>query len=130
MSNEKVNFPFTVNKSCSPKLIKLIWINNFRIRLRFTRSCLRQDFVTFDRNNLINLFISYELDRWSQDLNVESGPKDCLFRAVKLTKIVDPNKYSYPRYGIEFDCHSIFLIPKFDWSKHAINKNKSYLNSW
>ena len=137
LSNEKVKPPFTVNKSCSAKLI---WMNNFRIRLRFTRSCLKQNYAAFAPNNLINLFIAYELDRWSQDVNAKSSPKDCLFGAVKLTKNVDPNKYSYCRYGIEFDYHSIFLIPKFDWSKHAIifgvcmsssvhanNKNKDIL---
>ena len=64
---------FTANKSLSPKLVRM---NNSRIRLRFTGSCLRQEFATFTPNNAVNLFIMYELDRWSQDLTVKFNLKD------------------------------------------------------
>ena len=64
---KKIESPFTANKSFSPKMI---WINNSRIKLRFTGSCLRQEFATFTPNNVANLFILYELDRWSQDLKL------------------------------------------------------------
>ena len=36
LSNEKVEPPFTANKSLSPKLL---WMNNSSFRLRFTGSC-------------------------------------------------------------------------------------------
>ena len=115
-------------------------MNNSRIRLTFTRSCLRQEFATFTPNNVINLFIVSELDRWSQDLNAKFSLKDCLFGAVKLTKNADPNKYSYSGYGIGFDSRSHYSILNFDWGKNAIifavdmsssvhanNKNKDIL---
>ena len=61
---------------------------------------LIQDIVTFTPRNVINLFIVYELDRWTKDLNVEFTLKDCLFGAAKLLLNTDPDKYSYSRYGI------------------------------
>ena len=85
MSNQKTEPPFTTNKSLSPKLA---WMNNSRIRLRFTGSCLREQFATFTPNNVENLFIVYELDRWSQDLNAKFNLKDCLFGAVKLRMLI------------------------------------------
>ena len=40
--------------------------------------------MPFTRNNVVNLFIVYELDIWSKDLNIEIHSKDCLFGAVKM----------------------------------------------
>ena len=69
---------------------------------------------------VVNLFIVYELDRWSQDLNAKFTLKDCLFGNVKTTKSADPNTYSYSGFGIGFDSPSLFSIPNFDWGKNAI----------
>ena len=80
---KKLNLLLWQIKSLFPKLT---WINESRIRSRFTGGCLRQEFSTFTPNNVVNLFIVYELGRWSQDLNAKFILKDCLFGAVKLTK--------------------------------------------
>ena len=53
----------------------------------------------------------YELDRWSQDLNVKFILRDCLFGTVKLNKNANANNYFYSRYGIGFDSRSLFSIP-------------------
>ena len=37
--------------------------------------------------------------------------KNCLFRAVTLTKNADTEKYKYSGYGIEFDRRSNFSFP-------------------
>ena len=63
-----------------------------------------------------------------------------MFGNVKITKNVDPNKYSYSGYGIEFDSCSILSTPNFNWGKNVIicavdmsssvhvrNKNKDIL---
>ena len=76
----------------------------------------------------------------SQDLNAKSTLKDCLFGNIKISKNVDPNKYSYSGHGIGFDSRSHFSIPNFDWGKNVIifgvdmsssvysnNKNKDIL---
>ena len=46
--------------------------------------------------------------------------KDCLFGAVKLNKIVDPDKYCYSGYGIAFDSHSLYSVPNFNWCKNVV----------
>ena len=92
-------------------------MNNPRIRLEFKEGCYKAPFTP---NNVVNLYIVYELNIWSQDLNDEFTLKDCFFRAVKLTKNAIPNKYSYLGYGIEFDSRSLDSISNFDWSKNAI----------
>ena len=95
-------------------------MNNSRIKLEFKRSCLKQDKAPFTPNNVVNLYIVYELNTWSQDLNAEFTLKDCLFGAVKLTKNANANKDSYSRYGIGFDSRSLFSIPNLDSGKNAI----------
>ena len=40
--------------------------------------------------------------------------------AVTLTRNVDLDKYSYSGYSFEFDSHSLFSSPNFDWCKNAI----------
>ena len=42
------------------------WYNS-KIRVEFKGSCLKQDKVSFTPNSVVNLFIVYELGRWSQD---------------------------------------------------------------
>ena len=56
--------------------------------------------------NLVNLYISYELDTWSRDLNIHFTLDNCLFGAVNLTKNADPDKYGCIDYGTGFDTRS------------------------
>ena len=42
------------------------------------------------QKNGVNLFIVYELDTWSQDINGDFPLINCLFGSVKLTKNSDP----------------------------------------
>ena len=51
----------------------------------------KQEKVTFTPRNIIHLFSFYELGTWSRYLNADFTLKDCLFRAIKLTKNADPD---------------------------------------
>ena len=62
LSNEKFMPSFTSNNSLSPKLV---WMNNSRIRLEFIGGCLKEDKAPFKPNNVVNLYIVYELNIWS-----------------------------------------------------------------
>ena len=81
---------------------------------------MKQDRVSFTHRNIVNVFIVYVLDTWSRDLNTDFTLKDCLYGAVKLTKNADPDKYSYPGYGIGLDSRSLFLISDFYFGKNVI----------
>ena len=96
MPNEKLTPPFTSNKSFSPKPV---WINNSRIKLELKGSCLKQGKEPFTSNNGVNLYIIYELNAWSQDLNDEFTLKNCLFGVVKLTGNANPNIFSFRRWN-------------------------------
>ena len=117
MSNEKINPLNTTNNSLSPKLR---WLNNSKRKKEFKVSCLKQDKLSFTLRNVVNLFIVYVLDTWSQDLNTDFILKDCLFGAFELTKNADPDKYSYSRHGIWFHSFSPISLPNFHGAKNAI----------
>ena len=107
MANETFKPLHTANK----RLFREPWFNKSRLRLRFEGSSLKQEDTTpLTPNNVLNLFVVYELDRWSRDLNTDFTPKDCLFGAVKLTKNADPDKYNYSGYGIGFDLRLEFSL--------------------
>ena len=57
---------------------------------------------------LKNLYISYTLDRWSRDLNIDFTLNNCLVGSIKLTKNTDPDKYKYSGNGVGFDSRSEF----------------------
>ena len=108
----------SANKSISPKLV---WMNNSRIRLKFKGSCLKQENkAAFTPKNVVNLFIVYELDIWSQDLNTEFALNDCLLGNIKITKNADFDKYSSSGYGIGVDSRSHLSVQNLDWSENVI----------
>ena len=117
MSNEKVTSPSTLNKSLSPKLLRY----NSRIKLKFKGSCSKQeDQAAFTLKNVVNFFIVYELDSWLRDLTIDFTLVGCLSGGVKLTRNVDPDKYSYSRYGIEFDTRGQYSLPGGSVGKNVI----------
>ena len=75
-------------------------MNNWKIRLEFKGSCLKQDKAPFSSKIVVELYIVYKLNVQSQDLNAEFTLKDCLFGAAKLTNNANPNKYVYLGYVI------------------------------
>ena len=71
MSNESIKPPTTSNNSLDPRLSYY----GSKIRVQFTKSCLRQPNFAFTHKKVVNIYIAYEL-----------GVKNCLFGAVTLTK--------------------------------------------
>ena len=98
-----------------------MWMNNFRIRLRFEGSCLKQEDTTpFTLSDVVNLFIVYELDSCPSDLNTDFTLGGCLFGCVKLNKNVDPGKYSYSDYGSGFDTRGYHSLPDGSVGKNFV----------
>ena len=90
--------------------------------------------------NLINLYISYILNPWLRNLNIDFTLNNYLFGSVSLTKNPDQDKYKYSGYGVGFDCRSEFLLTDQSMGKNVIifgadmtssenidNKNKDIL---
>ena len=104
ISNERIKLPTTSNNSLNPRLS----YNDTKIKVKFTRSCLKQPKFTFTHNKVVNIYIVYELGASSLH---DSDPtiKDCLFGVVTFTKNADIGKYKYSGYDIGFDRRSSFI---------------------
>ena len=75
------------------------------MRVKLTESCLKQPIISYTHNNIVNIYIVYELGASSSHDN-DPTLKNCLFDAVTLTKNADIDKYKYSVYGIGFDRRS------------------------
>ena len=103
MSYERINSITTPNYSVTPFLDYY----GTKTRLEFSRSCLKQDKVTFNHGKIVNIYIVYEI---SKSINISNYPTlgNYLFGAVSLTKNAGIDKYGYSGHGIGFDRHGSF----------------------
>ena len=99
----------TINPSTT-SLSPLIDYVGHKIRLKFSRSCLRKPKLQYTHGKGVNIYIVYELGA-STSHNNDPTLKNCLFGAVTLTKNADIEKYGYSGYGIGFDRRSSFSFP-------------------
>ena len=106
LSNESIEPPTTSNNSLNPKLSYY----DTKIRVQFTRSCLRQPNFYITHKKAVNIYIVYELGASSCHIN-DPTLKSCLFGAVALTKNADIEKYEYSGYGIGFERRGSFSFP-------------------
>ena len=77
-------------------------------RVKFTGSCLKQSKILYTHGKVVNIYIIYELG--ASHIN-DPTLKNCLFRAVILTKNANINKYGYSGSGIGFDRRGSFAFP-------------------
>ena len=103
LSNESIKSPAISDNTINPRLNYY----GVKIRVHFTKSCLKQPKFTFTHKNIVNIYIVYELAASSSN---SSDPtlKNCLFGAVTLTKNADFEKYKDSGYGVRFDRRSSF----------------------
>ena len=95
LSDERINSITASNYSITPEFS----FYGTNTRVEFSRSCLKQDEVTYNHGAKINIYTVHEI---SKNYNISSYPtlENCLFVAVSFTKNVDIDQYS--GYGIEF----------------------------
>ena len=84
LTNKSIKAPTTSDNSLTPEL------NYYgtKIRIKFTRSCLKQPDHIFTHKKVVNIYIVYELAA-SSSHNSDPTLKNCLFGAVTLTKNAD-----------------------------------------
>ena len=114
---KNLDTPTTTDNSLSP-IIR--WHEDSDLCLVFRGSRLKQRNITFTLPNKTNIFIIYELDAWSWDLNSYFTLKDCLFGGAHLAENADPDKYIYSGYGIGFDSRSEYLLLDASVDKNVI----------
>ena len=117
MSNEKFTCAHVANVSFCPKVVCM---NYTRIRLKFKGSCLKQeDTAPFTPNNVVSLFIVYELDSFLSYLNSDFTLGGCLFESAINWKCWS-RKYSYSGYGLQFSTHGYHSLPDVGVGKNVI----------
>ena len=94
LSNEKISSITASNYNQAPSLA----YDNAKVKLKFVGSLLKQDKITYNRGPIVNIYIAYRL---SPSITSDITLENCLFGAVKLTKILKINTYS--GYDIAFD---------------------------
>ena len=93
VSKESIKTPPISDNTFALKVIDSNWLEKFI----FNGNCLIQEKIYFIHDSTVNLYITFELDTWSRDLNWDN----CLVGAMKLTRSVNPDKYGYNGYGLD-----------------------------
>ena len=112
LSAKSIELPTTSDNSLTPKLSYV----DYRIRVKFTGSCLKQSKITYTHKKVVNIYIVYELGASSSQFD-DPTLKSYLFGAVKLTKNADIDKYRYSGYGTGFDRKGSFHFQVVDMVK-------------
>ena len=120
------------------RVSKLVY-DNARIKVKFNEDLLKQNKVTYNHGPIVNIYIVYRLIPTTKDSSFTL--QNCLFRAVKLTKTADIDKYKYFGYSIGFDSRGSFTHPSGGYGNnviifgahlssftHANNKTRSILH--
>ena len=104
LCDERINSIKTSDYGITPYLS---YYDTNKIRVKFDGGCLKQDQGTLLHGGIVNIYIVYEI---SKKINISDYPtlENCIFRAAKLTKNADIDKYGYSGYGIGFDRHGSF----------------------
>ena len=137
ISNESIKPSTTSNNSPNPRLSYY----GTKVRVQFTKSCLKQSNHIFTHQKVVNIYIVYELAASSSHTN-DPTLKKCLFGAVTLTKNADIEKYKYSCYRIGFDRRSSFSFPSGEFGQNVlifgadmssstyIDNKKRHTSSW
>ena len=138
LSNESIKPPSVPNNFLTPSLNYL----GTKPRVKFSGSCLKQDKVTCNHGNIVNIYIVYEINK--KDNTVISDPtlENCLFGAVTLTKTDDIEKYKYSGCGTGFDRKSSFSFSSGGYGQNVlifgadmstsihIDNKKRHISTW
>ena len=113
LSDETIKPPVTFDNSVTP----LIDYIGDKVRLKFSRSCLKQPKLKYTHGTIVNIDIVYELGASGSN---DNNPilKSCFFGAVALTKNADIDKYGYSGYGSS--SRSSFLFPDGGFGQNVL----------
>ena len=91
LTDENIKNPSTPNNFLNPSLKYL----GTKPRVRFSKSRLKQNAITYNHGKSVNIYIVYEIKKTDNTTSSDPTPEKCLFGAVTLTKNAYVNKYKY-----------------------------------
>ena len=104
MSDERINSIKTPNHNITTPNLNYY---GTKTGAELNRSCLKQDKVTFNHEEAVNIYIVYDISK-SIIISHYLTLKYCLFGAITLTKNADIDNYKYSGYGIGPDSYGSF----------------------
>ena len=107
LSVESIKPPTTSDNSLTPTLN---YYDELKMRVKVTRSSLKQPKSTHTHKTIVNICIVYEMGASTSNDN-DPTLKSCLFGAGTLNKNADIDKCKYSGYGIGFDRRSSYSFP-------------------
>ena len=107
LSDKNITAPSATNNFLNPSLEYL----GTKPRVRFSGSCLKQNAITYNHGNSVNIYIVYEINKTDNTTSSDPTLGNCLFGGVNMTKNADINKYKHSGYGIGFDRTGSFSFP-------------------
>ena len=116
LSTESITPPSAANNFLTLSLNYL----GTKKRVKFSRSCLKQDKITYTHGKIVNIYIVYEINKKDNTVISDPSLENCLFGAVTLTKKADTDKYGYSGYGIGFDRKGRFSFPGGGYDRNVI----------
>ena len=135
-AEENIENMTTSDSSFAPALINCYPLPD----IKFNGNCLINNNNNIIASGMINIYYSYTLDQWSQDLHTDFTLGNWLFGSVNLTKKADPDKCKYSGYDRGFDSRSqlsfthgsmgendIIFIVDMSSSVHVDNNGKDIL---
>ena len=125
--NNNDNISESKSKGLSDEVIKppdnslapTLGCDSKRMYLEFNGGFLKQDKITYNHEQVVNIYIVYDL-KSILNYNADFTLEDCLFHAVKWTKNADVDKYKYFGYGIGFDGKGVFSHPTTSFGNNTI----------
>ena len=112
LSAESIKPPTTSDNSLTPELSYY----DYNIRVKFTGSCLKQPKITYTHKKVVNINIVYELGASTAHID-DPTLKNCLFRAVTLTKNADIEKLGILFMELDLIEDQVFLFQVVDLVK-------------
>ena len=109
LSHESIKLPATSDNSLSP----LIDYLSDKIRLIFNGSCIKQGKLGYTHRKTINIYIVYKLTASSSN-NDDPTVRNSLFRAVRLSKNADIDKYGYSGCRVDLIKEEVFHFQVVD----------------
>ena len=116
LSTESITPPSAPNNFLNPSLNYL----GTKIRVRFSRSCLKQDKITYTHGKIVNIYIVYEINKKDSIITSDPTLENCLFGAVTLTKNVNIVRYGYTLYGTGFDRKGSFSFAGGEYGQNVL----------
>ena len=115
LSSKSIKPPTTSDNSLTPVLSYY----GTKIRVKFTRSCLKQSQISYAHGKVLNIYI-FLWTCCTSSHNNDPTLKTCSHGAATLAKNADIDKYGYSGYGIGFDRRSSFSFPGVGFGQNVL----------